>query len=94
MSKTRFSPLSSLVQVIHQDARQFVVLTYTPDSNDLFHTSLHPTISTSNKSKDVLFVEVGIVPQEDGKHANHWWSGVWTQQDFEAFFVGTFKPPT
>jgi hypothetical protein len=94
MSKTRFSPLSSLVQVIHQDDRQFVVLTYTPDSNDLFHTSLHRTIPSSNNSKDILFVEVGLVPHQDRKHPNFWWFGVLTQQDMEAFFVGTFEPPT
>jgi len=89
---TRFSPLSSLVQLIHQDGRQFVVLTYTPDPNDLFHTSLHRTITTSHKQKDILFVEVGIVPnQDDGKHVNLWWFGVWTQQDLEAFIVGTFR---
>lgn len=95
MSNTRFSPLSSLVQVIHQDGRQFVVLTYTPDSTDLFHTSLHGTIPAPNKSKDVLFVEVGIVPNdEDGKNATLWWYGIWTQQDLEGLFVGTVRLST
>ena len=94
MSKTRFSPLSSLVQVIHQDRHQFVVLTYTPDPNDLFHTSLHRTTPSSNQPKDILFVEVGIIPNEDGGHANLWWFGVCTQQDLEAFFVSTYEPPT
>jgi len=89
MSKTRFSPLSSLVQVIHQDGRQFVVLSYTPDSTDLFHPSLHGTIATPAKSNDSLFVEVGIVPKaEDSSNTNHWWFGVWTQQDLESFFGG------
>ena len=93
MSKTRFSPLSSLVQVIHQQDRQFVILTYTPDSTDLFHTSLHPAVPTpTNKSKDVLFIEVAIVPNDkDGKNTNLWWFAVWTQHDLEAFFVGDLK---
>jgi len=93
MSKTRFSPLSSLVQVIHQEDRQFVILTYTPDSTDLFHPSLHGTVATPNKSKDILFIEVGIVPNDKhGKNTNLWWFGVWTQQDLEAFFVGDLRP--
>lgn len=94
MSKTRFSPLSSLVQVIHQDGRQFVILTYTPDSTDLFHASLHRTVAMPNKSTDILFIEVGIVPSDkDSKSTNLWWFGVWTQQDLEAFFVGDIRPP-
>jgi len=94
MSKTRFSPLSSLVQVIHQEDRQFVILTYTPDSTDLFHASLHGTVATPNKSKDILLIEVGIVPNgEHGKNTNPWWFGVWTQQDLEAFLVGEVRPP-
>lgn len=92
MSKTRFGPLSSLVQVIHQDGCQFIVLAYTPDSTDLFHTSLHSSIATPHKSTNILFVEVGIVPNyEDGQRTNLWWFGVWTQQDLEAFFVGIVK---
>lgn len=92
MSRTRFSPLSSLVQVIHQDGHQFVVLSYTPDPSDLFHTALHGTIATSSRSRDILFVEVGIVPNgQDDKNTNLWWFGVWTQQDLEAFLVGTVR---